>query len=166
MHLHEGTIVNMNDVKLPNRSRRYCVGKEIGGAVYLHRSYEQLLGDVVANAKRLLPIGFDYQIVKWNHRKGCVSFIQSADFDAAHEPAVGNMVTIDSEGNVRRRNPPKDPEIYHHKWLFVDEDYSGFDVEESRQRSLQWMKLEGVDRSRIGRRKYWTQHVLPKLDGS
>ena len=30
---------------LPNRSRRFGIGKEIGGAVYLHRDYERLLGD-------------------------------------------------------------------------------------------------------------------------
>ena len=29
---------------LPKRSKRYGVGKEIGGAVYVHRRYEHVLG--------------------------------------------------------------------------------------------------------------------------
>ncbi len=49
--------------RLPNRSKRFGVGKEIGGAVYLHRRYEARLGDAVANAKKRLPADFDYQIV-------------------------------------------------------------------------------------------------------
>jgi len=31
-------------VALPKRSSRYGIGKEIGGAVYLHRDYEHLAG--------------------------------------------------------------------------------------------------------------------------
>ena len=35
---------------LPKRSKRYGVGKEIGGAVYVHRDYEGRLGDAVTEA--------------------------------------------------------------------------------------------------------------------
>ena len=35
--------------------------------------------------------------------------------------------------------PPSDPYIYHHKWLFVADDYDGFDVEESKARSGAWL---------------------------
>jgi len=55
-------------------------------------------------------------------------------------------------------------EIYHHKWLFVANDYTGFSVGESRNRSIAWMGLENVDKSRIGRKGYWIEHVAPLLD--
>ena len=161
--MHEHT---MNDglQQLPKRSSRYGVGKDIGGAVYLHRNYEDRLGDVVVVAKDKLPDGFDYQIVKYNYRAKAISFIQCTDFDMTPEPTVGDIVTVNASGNVRRRRQPRDPEIYHHKWLFVAEDYEGFDIEASRQRSLATMLLNGVDRKRIGRKSYWEEHVIPRLE--
>ena len=51
---------------LPTRSRRYGVGKEIGGAVYVHRQYEDRLGPTVIWAKRLIPADYAYDVVKVN----------------------------------------------------------------------------------------------------
>jgi len=150
--------------KLPKRSYKFGVGKEIGGAVYLHRIYEDKLGNVLVVAKDKLPDGFDYQIVKYNYRTQAISFVQCMDFDSAHEPTVGELMTVGVDGNVRRRRQPRDPEIYHHKWLFVADDYEGFDVEASRQRSLAWIRLEGIDRRRIGRKSYWNKFVVPWLN--
>ena len=48
------------------RSKRFGVGKEIGGAVYVHRLYERLLPKRVVEASQLLPKGFDYVVVKFN----------------------------------------------------------------------------------------------------
>ena len=87
----------------------------------------------------------------------------SESFDSS-EPTVGDIVTVDAEGNVRRRRQPRDPEIYHHKWLFVAEDYKGFDVEASRQWSLAWMRFDGIDLARIGRKSYWDKFVVPRLN--
>ena len=47
------------------------------------------------------------------------------------------------------------PQIYHHKWLFVTDDYPGFDVEESKNRSRKWVSLPNIDYSRIGYKKFW-----------
>lgn len=145
------------------RSRRYGVGKEISGAVYVHRRYEDVFGDVVATAKVLLPEGFEYQVVKYDARIGNISFVASPDFDTADEPIVGEIITVKPDGIVKRRKQSANPEIYHHKWLFVRDDYCGFDVIASRQRSEQWTALTNVDRTRIGRKSYWEQHVLPRL---
>ena len=129
--------------------------------MYLHRRYEGKLGKVVVVAKAGLPDDFDYQIVKYNIRTDVVSFVQCSDFDVAPEPTVGDIVIIDSKGKVRRRPQPRDPEIYHHKWLFVSDDYDGFDVEASRRRSLLWMQFPGIDFRRIGKRSYWNRVVFP-----
>jgi hypothetical protein len=61
---------------------------------------------------------------------------------------------------------PVDPYIYHHKWLFVDDDYRGFDTEQSKARSQQWITLGDVDRARIGRQSYWQEQVVPRLIGT
>jgi hypothetical protein len=59
-----------------------------------------------------------------------------------------------------------DPYIYHHKWLFVSDDYEEFDVEASKSRSERWMALTDVDRSRIGRKSYWDEQVVPRIGQS
>lgn len=148
---------------MPKRCAKFGVGKEIGGAVYLHCNYEDKLGRVLITAKAALPDDFDYLIVKYNYRTEAISFVQCIDFDTAPEPTVGDIVTVDAKGNVRSRRQPRNPEIYHHKWLFVAEDYGGFDVDASRQRSLAWMRLDGIDRRRIGRKNYWEKYVVPRL---
>jgi len=148
----------------PTRSVRFGVGKEIGGAVYVHCKYEDRLGDAVPTAKKHLPEDFEYDVVKYNYRTGAVSFVQCPEFNISTEPTVGDMLTVDAEGGVRRRRQPRDPEIYHHKWLFVADDYAGFDIEASRRRSLAWMRLEGIDRKRIGRKSYWDNFVIPRLN--
>jgi hypothetical protein len=145
------------------RSSRYGVGKEIGGAVYVHRQYQHLLGTAVEIAAARLPPGFDYTIVKVHRRTGAVSFIHSPDFDTAPEPTVGEICIVRPEGKLQTRRQLSDPYIYHHKWLFVADDYAGFDVEGSKRRSEQWLSLQGVDRRRIGRRSYWISKVVPRI---
>jgi DNA phosphorothioation-associated putative methyltransferase len=149
--------------ELPIRSRRYGVGKEIGYAVYVHRVYEDRLGPTVEWAKRHLPEHYEYSVVKLNQRNDAVSFIQCPGFNVEHEPAITAIIVVNATGQAQRRTTPADPYIYHHKWLFVDDDYQGFDVAESKARSEQWIALGNVDRSRIGRRSFWEENVVPRL---
>jgi len=135
------------------RSRKLGVGKEIGGAVYLHRSYERLVGSDLRRAKRILPPGFRYDVIKWRPDTGAVSFVSCPGFDSEPEPAAGDVFVV-AGGQGRLRKAPEDPWVYHHKWLFVADDYRGFDVAASRSRSGSWAG-RGVDRSRIGRRSQW-----------
>jgi hypothetical protein len=51
----------------------------------------------------------------------------------------------------------------HHKRLFVADDYDGFDVEASKQRSRKWLALDGIDFRRIGKKSFWEQSVVPRL---
>jgi hypothetical protein len=45
----------------------------------------------------------------------------------------------------------------------VRDDYPGFDVQASRDRSRAWTQLAGVDVRRIGRRSYWIERVVPRI---
>lgn len=159
----EDQILENRQTELPIRSRRFGIGKEIGYAVYVHRLYEERFGATVQWAKRHLPEHYDYTVVKLNQRNDSVSFIHCPGFDNDPEPAIDAILVISVDGSVQRRSTPADPYIYHHKWLFVDDDYEAFDVEESKARSRNWIALRDVDRSRIGRRGYWQQYVLPRL---
>lgn len=149
--------------RLPVRCKKYSVGKEIGGAVYVHRMYEHLLPPSIKVASKRLPKDFDYTVVKFVQEKCCVSFVFSPDFDTADEPVVGDVVRVDLNGSTKLFPQQKDPFIYHHKWLFVMDDYKGFDVENSRSRSISWLGLHDIDTKRIGRKNFWNTHVLPRL---
>jgi hypothetical protein len=147
--------------KLPTRCKKYSVGKEIGGAVYVHRIYEGLLPEPIKIASKHLPTEFDYTVVKFVEKESCVSFILCPEFDSADEPVVGDIVRVDAKGSKQFFRQQADPFIYHHKWLFVMDDYEGFDVEKSKSRSISWLGLEGIDMTRIGRRHFWEANVVP-----
>lgn len=151
---------------LPKRSKRYGVGKEIGGNVYVHRDYETLLGPEIMMARSYLPPDFGYTVVKLNLKTRALTFSVSPDFNTAAEPVVGKQLLVRGDGSTHMREPPADPYIYHHKWLFVAKDYDGFDVEASVRRSIAWMSLSDVDKSLIGRASYWNEHVVPRLSTS
>jgi hypothetical protein len=151
------------ELPLPKRSKRYGVGKEIGGAVYVHRKYEYVFGSAVEEARKHLPPDFAYTVVKLTLANKSVSFVEVADFDTDPEPTIGTIIAVKTDGSCRRMAAPSDPFIYHHKWLFVDDDYDGFDIEESKRRSAAWLALPNVDKLRIGRRSYWREHVEPRL---
>lgn len=147
--------------KLPTRCKKYLVGKEIGGAVYVHRIYEGLLPEPVKIASKHLPTDFDYSVVKFVEKESCVSFILCPEFDSEDEPVVGDIVRIDAMGAMQFFSQQADPFIYHHKWLFVMDDYKGFDVDRSKSRSISWLGLKGIDMTRIGRRSFWEANVVP-----
>ncbi len=117
-------------------------------------------------AKRHLPENYEYTVVKLNQRNDSVSFILCPNFDIDHEPAIAAIIVVSADGATQRRTTPADPYIYHRKWLFVDDDYRGFSVDESKARSQHWISLGDVDRSRIGRASYWKEQVIPRLTGT
>ena len=63
-----------------------------------------------------------------------IRFDTAEDFDTAREPSPGKMFLVDIDNetvNERFSN-----QIWHHKWLFVKDDYKGFDV----MQSYEWSK--------------------------
>jgi hypothetical protein len=132
--------------------------------MYVHRSYEHVLPKSdLEFAKTALPSGFSYHVVKYHLRSRSLSFVNSPDFDTAPEPVVGESILVRTDGASNRRASSSDPEIYHHKWLMVADDYPGFDVGASKRRSAVWTQLPNVDRRRIGRKSYWEKNVLPRI---
>ncbi len=153
----------LREAKLPRRWRGN-VGKSIGNSVYVHRDYETEIipQDALSNAQQNLD-GFDYNIVKYVSKTGAITFIQSPDFDSAPEPMIGNALLVKPDGTKKSMSPLSDPWIYHHKWLFVKDDYPGFGVDESKRRSASWMDLPDIDYSRIGKKSFWEKFVVPHI---
>ena len=150
--------------KLPRRDSKFGVGKKMGYDLYFHRMYEDEIvpPDALQTAQKAAE-GFNYNIVKYNLKNGNLTLIQSPDFDTNPEPIVGNQVLVKPDGSVKAMRPSADPWIYHHKWLFVRDDYPGFDVDSSKQRSIQWMSLPDIDYRRIGKKSFWENNVLNRL---
>ncbi len=151
----------MKVLRTPNLSRieRYqgVVGKRMGEWVYVHRNYiDKLPAELVALVWKcerfnLLP---EYSEVKVSTKKSIVVFQQSPDFDTADEPTSGEYCRVDygSEipAKIRRTRS-----LWHHKWLWVMDDYEDFNVEESFRRSKVWLEVADIDFKRIGNPKYW-----------
>ena len=124
------------------RSTKYGVGKEIGGEIYFHKNYaEDILPDeVLSQAMQLLEEshpGFEYNCLKYNPKTGVVAFQEAPDFDSAREPVVGDYVSVNTDTGVVKTGHSN--YIWHHKWNWVKNDYSGFDVAESWNWSKQWL---------------------------
>ena len=152
------------EAKLPRRWKGN-VGKSIGGGIYVHRNYEEdaVPNDILSSAKKELD-GFKYNIVKYVPKTGAVTFINSPDFDKADEPMVGDQLLVKQDGSKRLMKPSGDPWIYHHKWLWVKDNYKGFNVEKAKSRSLAWMSLSDIDYSRIGKKSFWEKNVVPRIE--
>lgn len=163
VNVHDSDPKADGNKSLPKRSKLYGVGKEIGGNVYVHREYASVLGNAVVVAREFVPVEFDFSVIKLNTSTKAVTFISSPDFDSADEPIVSRFILVRADGTTLDRKQLDDPYIYHHKWLMVMDDYRGFDVERSKQRSLKWLALNNVDKSRIGRKSYWEKYVIPRL---
>lgn len=153
------------------RNKTYGVGKKMGYQTWLHKNYIDsiMTKENYDLCKSQLSNDFDFTILRWDAKKEELAFIQCDDFDTAKEPIVGMIqkVSITSEGVVRGKDQKqnKDPMIYHHKWMFVKDNYEGFDVEESKCRSVKWKEELGVDRSlssKIGRLSFWENLLVER----
>ena len=156
-------IADRYTAKLPSRSSKMGVGKQIGNAVYVHKQYT----GTTPEAERVKQAAKCAGAWEWDIAKitpESISLIKSPDFDSADEPISGDSLIVRNDGSTRI-NPQhsSDPNIYHHKWLMVGDDYAGFDVEQSKARSSKWINLP-IDKAKIGKLSYWKTHVIPLID--
>lgn len=59
-------------------------------------------------------------------------------FNYHSEPIVEDMIYVDIDKD-RVIKQTYNQQIYHHKWLWVMDDYKGFDVQESYEWSKHWL---------------------------
>lgn len=142
------------------------VGKYIGGALYFHRDYiDDVLYEINYFIQDNPDITNDFNIIKLVLSPFSVSFINSPDFDTADEPTVTeswNYIPVASKWTHMTFD--KNPPVYHHKWLFVKDDYRYFDVEAAKRRS-EWVEALPVNKYTIGFQKQWNK-ILEKFGSS
>ncbi|QDP54567.1 MAG: hypothetical protein Tp118DCM00d2C30442581_5 [Prokaryotic dsDNA virus sp.] len=134
------------------------VGKKVGNDLYLHKSYLNQYPeyqDLVKEAKNKIPKNFKYNTLKINTKTGEVRFDQSPDFDTASEPRVGKYITVGKRGKVTEGESNA---VWHHKWLWVQDNYKGFNVYESQSWSRTWLsKLQEVAKG--GSKNAWQEQL-------
>lgn len=132
---------------------KYGVGKQMGSKIYVHINYwEQLLlpKDMLDNIQIALSIAkskIDKDMFSLINLM-CIDLSQpeiirldySPNFDTAYCPYVYLMYFIDITTDRSEKVPVKyNGQILHHKWLWVKEDYKGFDVIKSWEFSRLWL---------------------------
>lgn len=138
------------------------VGKRIRNHLWVHINYLDCISSSLSSHPVWSQLPTDARpaiarinLKNWNE----LTLIECDDFDSVQEPTVGRSFSLKSDQTLRVVEPPaNNPLIYHHKWLFVRDDYAGFNVVTSKQRSLSWRAIAGQDRqlsSRIGRKDFW-----------
>ena len=127
-------------------------GKLVRNCVYCHRKYIQI--------KNYPSTG---DIIKINNDTNAISVIECFDFDNEDEPQIRTVWGQNRTINYTRDTGP----LYHHKWMFVADDYAGFNVEESKARSIKINAVltahPEIKRNKIGNKKYWEDNVIPLL---
>jgi hypothetical protein len=151
--------------------------KIVGTAKYAHKSNLLELVDkcFTDSTDKLLFIQFlqeamtriKFDIVKYD--KGKVTLISSPDWDIANEPIVGHCYRWEERGwraisQGQWVNPnitPNYKQIYHNKWMFVANDYKGFNIEQAKKRSELWNSLPDIKevKSKIGYKKFWQEYL-------
>jgi hypothetical protein len=119
------------------------VGKMVSGKLYVHKQYakEALPKKQLAAAERKLKNAepdFNYNVVVHEQKTGKFWFHNSENFDTHPEPNSGEYVVVDGKETKRAKTST----IWHHKWQWVKDDYKGFDVDESFERSKDWASNE------------------------
>ena len=147
------------------KSSIYGVGKQMGNTIYLHKSVEDKLpASLLKLAQSFIPPNFTYDIIKYDKSNGNITFISSPDWDNAPEPIVGDALLIRGDGTTRFIPQKSNPQIYHHKWLFVDDGYGGFNTTLSKERSKKWVGLPHIEFNKIGYKDYWVKNVIPLIE--
>lgn len=145
--------------------------KKIGNCLYVHKSnvkelYDSIRDDcmfpfIVVTVELHNKYGLKYEVIKYDKRNKKISFIESPDWNISYEPYISYSVVTDiNTGNVKVISGRKtNPQIYHHKWMFVADDYKGFDIEASKKRSEMLMSNPSYKENIkiIGNKYFWLQ---------
>ena len=141
------------------RCKKYGVGKLMGTRIYVHKNYASLIieKEILVKAIKILPKNFKYNCISYDFKiPHKVRFDEALDFDTAREPTPGKMITVDIKNNqysISRTN-----QIWHHKWLWVKNDYTEFNVQESYDWSKTWTaKIKDI--SGIGSKSIWNEKL-------
>ena len=140
---------------------KYGVGKQMADAIYVHKNYGDRIvpQNILQKYKDVLESefpDFQYNCLKIDNNRNRIAFQESPDFDTAREPVVGDWIAIeflDDKFDKCKITTGHSNYIFHHKWLWVGNDYTRFDVQKSWEWSKKWLSTlketsdgNGIDR--------------------
>lgn len=160
------------------------MAKIVGSCIYVHKSNFKEIAEILTKREKNLDLlqskldyivraklivksyhkEFNYEIVKYDLKKNCISFIDSPDWLTANEPEVGDGWRCDLNSFQWKFIPARknNKQIYHGKWRFVDQSfYKDFDVIESYNREKQWQAIPGIKEVKkyIGNKDFWVKFL-------
>jgi hypothetical protein len=91
---------------------------------------------ILQNALKWIPKGLQYNTIAYNRKLQTVRFDEALNFDSAREPWAGGFLKVFPNGPITVGHTEA---IWHHKWLWVKDDYKGFNVQESYEWSKLWL---------------------------
>jgi len=135
-------------------------GKQTPQATYFHRSLERRapprLAALVARAKKRLPAGARWNLIKVDHHGGAVSFLWYPDFDTDPHPALRVSYRVDPASGLVRVEDYSDranPFILHRKDAMIATDDPRYD--EFRRVTEKEEAAGLLSRADIGTRDGW-----------
>lgn len=150
---------------------KHGVGKSIGGEIYFHKDYatDIVPEDILEYTTQVLHDtypDFNYNCMKYDPKRNRIAFQECPDFNNAREPVVGDWVAVEvGEDGSYKLSKGHSNYIFHHKWIWVDNNYSGFDVKKSWEWSKKWLNTlketsdgNGIERWNAQLDKYGLPH--------
>ncbi|MDB4726156.1 hypothetical protein OAF54_01875 [bacterium] len=158
----ERTFKNEKGTTFKRGNKKYPVGKVVGNQVYFHKNYlddmPKEAQDLYYKALEKLPADHNFNTLMYEPaskgKPARIRFDESADFDIAREPTPGKYISIDDAGNLKSG---KTDQVFHHKWMWVDDAYEGFDVDNSYNWSKQWAQT--LNKAPSGYKNKWEQEL-------
>lgn len=143
--------------------------KKVMNNYYVHKSNRYELFNICLEVEHIKKIVngldgfFDYEIIKYDMLNHKLSLIKSPDWDTSNEPIVGDSIIFDltigsdlSDTPYKKINARKNnPQIYHNKWMFVSDNYKGFDIDKAKKRTELWNLIPNINKRKIGNKNYW-----------
>lgn len=132
------------------------VGKLVERKLYFHKLYAKEFIPESAWKKAIKEINIsDYNTIRYNLVNKEIAFMECPNFDIEDEPILGNIAIVypDRKEVVLKYSNT----IYHHKWLWVKDDYQGFDILASWKRSQEYLAL--LNEAPKGTMKSWQKQL-------
>ena len=141
--------------------------KKVGYAFYVHKSNLNELLNAVSEEERnhivyvidiaKLYLFLEFDIVKYDRKTSNVSLISCPTWDDVNEPIVGDSYCFNSD--LSYKVIKGGTKVYHNKWQFVSEDYKGFNIEKSKERTRQWNSIPNIKelKCKVGYKDFWYQ---------
>ena len=156
--------------------------KKVGSCLYAHSSNIQGLIDELfkkpnENAELLRNLRGTHEIIltdiddenfengsyiiKVNRKQNTISYITCPTWNVVYEPIVEKSYLFNCN-NQTFRVIEDGKRVYHHKWMFVTDDYLGFDIQDCKNRSevLNNIPEFKEKKSLIGNKDYWSAFMI------